>query len=93
MRLQRNHAASTLPALSSTLAAIARASRWAKAQIVFQSAVEKGCIVNIAARRISAFDSHMFHPGSFKQFHYVDSIIVGICCNDMQFGHCQVNMT
>eukprot|EP00435_Cladocopium_sp_Y103_P051218 s755_g15.t2 len=43
----RNHAASTLAALSSTLAAIARASKWAKAQLAFQSAVEKGCIVNI----------------------------------------------
>ncbi|CAL1162445.1 unnamed protein product [Cladocopium goreaui] len=43
----RKHAASSLAALSSTLAAIARASRWAKAQMAFQSAVEKGCIVNI----------------------------------------------
>jgi len=81
MRSQRKHAASSLAALSSTLAAIARASRWAKAQMAFQSAVEKGCIVNIAACHINAFDPHMFHPGAFKQVHYVDSIIVAMVCS------------
>ena len=44
----RTFASHTLAALSSTLAAIARASKWLRAQVAFQCAVEQGSILNIA---------------------------------------------